>query len=738
MALQQINWDQINSEYVPSGSAVSLGSSSTPLTAVYTDSLIVNGVNVSGSGSGTSGSSGSSGTSGATGAAGSSGSSGTSGGSGSSGTSGTSGTSGISGTSGTSGSSGVNGTSGTSGSSGVNGTSGTSGSSGQSGSSGSSGTSGARGSSGTSGTSGAIYLTTSNTTLTDIDELTSTTQTIFVDTQLSYSVGQLIVVAYDVNNFLIGRVVSYSSVSGQLVFTVISVSGASSHNDWTVNLYASGTSGGAGVSSITVADGSTTINNVDKIIFSGATISDLGSGDVRVTIVGGGGGSGSSGTSGSSGSSGVNGTSGTSGSSGSSGTSSSIYVKQQGGSPINNISGITFSGATVVDNGGGNVTVQITGGGGSGSAGYQGHLAIWKFNSSTNTNVAPSNGYFKVDSASWGTTTNSIAFSNYSFSPSVDFSSYLDSLSEGSILKLIKSTDSSVYKILQITSTTPYEVGYEKFVVSQIAVNGVDPSDDDEFLLITMGEHGIAGSSGTSGTSGNDGSSGTSGVNGTSGTSGTSGSNGSSGTSGSSGSSGSNGSSGSSGISGVDGSSGTSGTSGVNGTSGTSGINGTSGTSGTSGSNGSSGTAGTSGTSGTSPLYVDATVKSYQVVLNMTGGSLDPTTPIASVLGPNGENKATLESDGWSFTIPALNRLQVGRPSGLQSQPIVNIMTHGVNGGEVLSKSPNGTTTAQHSVFQQYSGGNWTGMVIYSITSTNTGAAGSGSTNVIITFGITT
>ncbi len=734
MALQQINWDQINSEYVPSGSSVNLGSSSTPLTAVYTDDLIVNGVNITGSGSGTSGSSGSSGTSGGPGAAGSSGTSGTSGASGSSGTSGTSGISGTSGSSGSSGTSGINGTSGTSGTSGINGTSGTSGSSGQSGSSGSSGTSGARGSSGTSGTSGAIYLTTSNTTLTDIDELVSTTQTITVDTQLSYSVGQLIVVAYDVNNFLIGRVNSYNSTNGQLVFNVISVSGASSHNDWTVNLYASGTSGGGGVSSISVADGSTTIDNVDKIIFSGATISNLGNGDVRVSIIGGGGGSG---TSGSSGSSGSNGSSGTSGSSGSSGTSSSIYVKQQGGSPINNISGITFSGATVVDNGGGNVTVQITGGGGSGSSGYQGHLAIWKYNSNTNTNVAPSNGFFKVDNASWGTTTNSVAFSNYSDSPSVDFSSYLDSLTEGSILKLIKSTDSSVYKILQITSTSPYEAGYEKFVVSQIAVNGSDPSDGDEFLLITMGEHGVAGTSGTSGTSGSsgiNGTSGTSGINGTSGTSGTSGSNGSSGTSGTSGISGS---SGTSGISGVDGTSGTSGSSGINGTSGTSGINGTSGTSGSNGSSGTSGSAGSSGTSGTSPLYVDATVKSYQIVLNMSGGNIDTSgTPIASVLGPNGENKATLEADGWSFNCPSTSRLTVTRPSGLQSQPMVNIMTHGVNGSNVLSKSPNGTTTGVNSSFQTYSGGNWTTMDMYGIASASLGAALNGT--IIITFGITT
>jgi hypothetical protein len=63
-------------------------------------------------------------------------------------------------------------------------------------------------------------------------------------------------------------------------------------------------------------------------------------------------------------------------------------------------------------------------------------------------------------------------------------------------------------------------------------------------------------------------------------------------------------------------------------------------------------------------------------------------------------------------------------------------MTHGVNGNNVLSKSPNGTTTSQNSVFQTYSGGNWTTMDMYAIASTSLGAANNG--NVIITFGITT
>ena len=87
---------------------------------------------------------------------------------------------------------------------------------------------------------------------------------------------------------------------------------------------------------------------------------------------------GSSGTAGSSGTSGIAGSSGTSGiagSSGTSGTGSLISVTQSGGSTYSSISGITFSGVTISDQGSGNITVSITSGGtpgGSGSSGTSG------------------------------------------------------------------------------------------------------------------------------------------------------------------------------------------------------------------------------------------------------------------------------------------------------------------------------------------------------------------------------
>jgi len=127
----------------------------------------------------------------------------------------------------------------------------------------------------------------------------------------------------------------------------------------------------------------------------------------------------------------------------------------------------------------------------------------------------------------------------------------------------------------------------------------------------------------------------------------------------------------------------------------------------------------------------------YQIVLNMSAGAIDTGgTPIASVLGPNGENKTTLEGQGWSFSCPSSSQLTVGRKSGLQVQPAVAIQTHGNNAGVVATKAPTGINTVTFSALQTLSSGNWTGFDIYSISSGNTGCASSGTTTVTVTFGI--
>jgi peptidoglycan DL-endopeptidase CwlO len=127
----------------------------------------------------------------------------------------------------------------------------------------------------------------------------------------------------------------------------------------------------------------------------------------------------------------------------------------------------------------------------------------------------------------------------------------------------------------------------------------------------------------------------------------------------------------------------------------------------------------------------------YQITLNMSGGIIDiGGTPIASVLGPNGENKATLEGLGWSFSTPTSTRLTVGRPASSQVQPLINIMTHGNNSGNVFSKAPTGQSTGAFSAVQTLATGAYTTFDLYSISNTNTGCAASGATTVVVTFGL--
>lgn len=97
---------------------------------------------------------------------------------------------------------------------------------------------------------------------------------------------------------------------------------------------------GSGGAALTVQeqDGSPIVTNVDKIIFSGATVSDLGGGDVLIAIAASG------------------------------GTGTPLTVQEQDGSPIvTNVDKIIFSGATISDLGSGDVLVSIITSGGSGT-----------------------------------------------------------------------------------------------------------------------------------------------------------------------------------------------------------------------------------------------------------------------------------------------------------------------------------------------------------------------------------
>jgi hypothetical protein len=125
----------------------------------------------------------------------------------------------------------------------------------------------------------------------------------------------------------------------------------------------------------------------------------------------------------------------------------------------------------------------------------------------------------------------------------------------------------------------------------------------------------------------------------------------------------------------------------------------------------------------------------YQLTLSYTSNVMDAITS-ATALGPNGESKATLESAGWIFTKVDGTTLSITRPSGLRVQPLVNVMTHGVNGTSVWSKSPTAVNTSGLSALQTLSGGAYTTLTLYSLNSSNTGILAGGATTLIITFGL--
>jgi hypothetical protein len=81
---------------------------------------------------------------------------------------------------------------------------------------------------------------------------------ILVDTDVDYSIGQTVVVAFDISNLMIGDVSSYTSGTGTLIFTVTSFTGTGTYSSWSVNLAgAVGVAGATGPTGVTGPVGST-------------------------------------------------------------------------------------------------------------------------------------------------------------------------------------------------------------------------------------------------------------------------------------------------------------------------------------------------------------------------------------------------------------------------------------------------------------------------------------------------
>jgi collagen type VII alpha len=161
---------------------------------------------------------------------------------------------------------GTTGNAGPTGLTGVTGTTGPSGSAGATGAIGAvgaastvigpTGPQGIQGSIGPTGSQGATgdgdkYATTSSTSL----SISTGSTTLNVGTNLSYSVGQTAIVAYNSTNQMSGGVTSYNSGTGALVVNVSSVTGSGTYAVWSVNL--SGAAGPAGVAGAAGSAGST-------------------------------------------------------------------------------------------------------------------------------------------------------------------------------------------------------------------------------------------------------------------------------------------------------------------------------------------------------------------------------------------------------------------------------------------------------------------------------------------------
>ena len=97
------------------------------------------------------------------------------------------------------------------------------------------GPTGPTGPTGSGGAPGSIYTTTSNSTLT----IGSGTKNLVIGINISYTVAQEILIAYDSTHYMICSIVSYNAGSGALVVNVDSYVGSGTYSLWTCLLYTS-------------------------------------------------------------------------------------------------------------------------------------------------------------------------------------------------------------------------------------------------------------------------------------------------------------------------------------------------------------------------------------------------------------------------------------------------------------------------------------------------------------------
>ena len=138
---------------------------------------------------------------------------------------------------------------GTTGATGEIGPTGPAGSTGIQGATGVAGADGSTGATGATGSPGDRYQTTSSNTL----SIATGNVSLTVGTGLAYSVAQDAIIAYDINNHMVGMVESYDPLTGAMVINVATIDGTGSYSTWIVNL--DGAQGAVGDTGATGATG---------------------------------------------------------------------------------------------------------------------------------------------------------------------------------------------------------------------------------------------------------------------------------------------------------------------------------------------------------------------------------------------------------------------------------------------------------------------------------------------------
>jgi hypothetical protein len=182
---------------------------------------------------------------------------------------------------GTDGTQGTQGTDGTQGTQGTDGTQGVQGTEGQQGTQGTNGTQGVQGTEGTQGVQGHSdrYKTTSTTSR--AIAVANNVSFVLADPDLSYSVGQDVVVAYDVNNHMSATVVSYTSGTNTLVVNVNDIKGSGTYAVWSINL--DGATGVQGTTGTQGTQGTDGIQGLDGVQGTQGTSGQLGTYAVTIT-----------------------------------------------------------------------------------------------------------------------------------------------------------------------------------------------------------------------------------------------------------------------------------------------------------------------------------------------------------------------------------------------------------------------------------------------------------------------